>query len=1013
MGVYSYPGIYGSGMPNFGFVAALQSRTLPSGVTATWNGTSGSGASSVLGTRMVETTGMLFGEPNTVFAHESFHPYGNTPEDTMMPLPCLQAAAAGAVSYSSCQLPGEPTGQNLTTAILADLEAKLTNPAYGIGHSITETGISPPITGLGLAQARFIMRQYLGFQAEGISPIEFYKLCLPGGGPSYTFLNSSTCANGTYTATAAYTAIAGLMADIRPISSLPVSTYTPAELPAVTSYSGTYPLSSVHMVGARAGATANSDAFMVWQRSYTACDASNNCPVWITQASPAAAAVTVDIPEDMMVTAVVNLDTRLSVPFTRSGQKITFDVADDPVEILVDPSTTAGLESTSTALKLNMSSSNIIYGQPVTLTASLTPYALPGLKTDGEVVTVSDGLTILGSGTLSSGTATLTIASLAAGTHNLMAKYNGDSQLTASSAAAMVGVSAASSGLALTPIPGKVYGSGFFTLSATSSSSGAITYSVLSGPATVLPGNQLTMTGIGNVTLQAVQAATSNYTAAIAHASFSVSAEPVTLAFSTIANRTYGDPSFTVRALSISAGTLVYHLISGPATVAGNTVTLTGAGTVVLAASQVANANYAAATAQVRFSVAAKTVSLSFAEVPEKTYGVAPVTVSASSISPGSITYSVASGPATIAGNTVTVMGSGTVVLRANQAAAGGYAATSTTTNFFVAPQTTTLVFAPIATQTYGVAPFKLSASSASVAPVTYTVTSGPATLAGNVLTVTGAGTIKLEAFQVANSNYTAATRAASLLVQQATPALRMSAVPNKTYGTTPFQVTATSNAPGAITYSLAGGRATISGSTVSLTGIGSVTVKASQAETANYVAATAETSFSVTAETVSLAFTPVPNRVYGAGSNSLIVGASSASAGPVTYTVTSGPATVSANGVRITGIGTVVLHAVQPAWSGYAAATAATSFSVSAEPVTLAFSTITNRTYGDPAFTVRAQSVSSAAVTYTVISGPAAMTGNTVTPTGAGTVVLAASQGAYGNYEAATARISFIVNQE
>jgi hypothetical protein len=40
--------------------------------------------------------------------------------------------------------------------------------------------------------------------------------------------------------------------------------------------------------------------------------------------------------------------------------------------------------------------------------------------------------------------------------------------------------------------------------------------------------------------------------------------------------------------------------MSGPATISGSTVTLTGSGTVVLSASQVANGNYAAATAATR-----------------------------------------------------------------------------------------------------------------------------------------------------------------------------------------------------------------------------------------------------------------------------------------------------------------------------------------------------------------------------------------------------------------------------
>ena len=76
-----------------------------------------------------------------------------------------------------------------------------------------------------------------------------------------------------------------------------------------------------------------------------------------------------------------------------------------------------------------------------------------------------------------------------------------------------------------------------------------------------------------------------------------------------------------------------------------------------------------------------------------------------------------------------------------------------------------TLTFAPIATQVEGAAPFAVSATSASNGAVTYAVTSGPATIAGNVVTVTGAGTVILTANQAASGGYAAATATTSFTV--------------------------------------------------------------------------------------------------------------------------------------------------------------------------------------------------------------------------------------------------------
>jgi hypothetical protein len=134
--------------------------------------------------------------------------------------------------------------------------------------------------------------------------------------------------------------------------------------------------------------------------------------------------------------------------------------------------------------------------------------------------------------------------------------------------------------------------------------------------------------------------------------------------------------------------------------------------------------------------------TLTFATIASQTYGVSPFTVSATSASGGTVTYSVVSGPAMISGNTVTLTGVGTVELQANQAANGNYAAATTTTSFTVTAETPTLTFATIASQIYGVSPFTVSATSASGGTVTYSVVSGPATISGSTVTLTGVGTV-------------------------------------------------------------------------------------------------------------------------------------------------------------------------------------------------------------------------------------------------------------------------------
>ena len=545
------------------------------------------------------------------------------------------------------------------------------------------------------------------------------------------------------------------------------------------------------------------------------------------------------------------------------------------------------------------------------------------------------------------------------------------------------------------------YGDPPFSVSATSNSSGAITYSVVSGPATI-SGSTVTLTGVGTVVLQVSQAAAGNYVAGAQTATFMVAGIAPTITF-TVPNHTYGNAPFALSATSNSSGTITYSVVSGPATIAGITVTLTGAGTVVLQASQAASGNYSAGSQTVTFAVAPAAPTISFS-VPNHTYGDAPFAVSGTSNSSGAFTYSVISGPATMSGPAVTLTGAGTVVLQANQVAAGNYSSGSQNATFTVSSAVPTIAFS-VPNHTYGDAPFAVSATSNSSGAVTYSVVSGPATIAGATVTLTGAGTVVLQVSQVAAGNYAVGTQTTTFTVAGSAPVITFT-IANHTYGDAPFAVSATSNSSGAVTYSIVSGPAMISGSTVTLTGAGTVVLQASQGAAGNYAAGIQTATFTVAGTAPTITFT-VPNHTYGDGP--FTVAAISNSSGAFTYSVVSGPATISGAAVTLTGAGTVVLQVSQTAAGNYTAGTQTTSFTVAGTAPSITFS-VANHTYGDVPFIVSATSNSSGAFTYSVVSGPATLSGPTVTITGAGAVVLQASQAAAGSYSSEVQNASFTV---
>jgi hypothetical protein len=149
--------------------------------------------------------------------------------------------------------------------------------------------------------------------------------------------------------------------------------------------------------------------------------------------------------------------------------------------------------------------------------------------------------------------------------------------------------------------------------------------------------------------------------------------------------------------------------------------------------------------------------------------------------------------------------------------------------------------------------PFSLSATTDSGDPVSYVLISGPATLSGNLLTVNGTGPVVVQAVQYGDLTYSAAAPVNQTIT--ATPFVQLAQTITfgglgpvlTTAGPITLAATASSGLP--VSYTVAG-PATLSGATLTLTGAaGTVTLTATQAGNATYLAATPVTaSFAVTA---------------------------------------------------------------------------------------------------------------------------------------------------------------------
>ncbi len=123
-----------------------------------------------------------------------------------------------------------------------------------------------------------------------------------------------------------------------------------------------------------------------------------------------------------------------------------------------------------------------------------------------------------------------------------------------------------------------------------------------------------------------------------------------------------------------------------PSTATVTNIVVPGAGTHQITASYPGDSIYSASVSAAAALTGTPSVPISFPLAAAHTYGDAPFTIAATSVSTGAFTYTVVSGPARISGSTVTLTGAGAVVLQASQAAAGGYAAAEQTAAVTVAP---------------------------------------------------------------------------------------------------------------------------------------------------------------------------------------------------------------------------------------------------------------------------------------------------------------------------------------
>jgi len=440
----------------------------------------------------------------------------------------------------------------------------------------------------------------------------------------------------------------------------------------------------------------------------------------------------------------------------------------------------------------------------------------------------------------------------------------------------------------------------------------------------------------------------------------SIKPSPTITNFS-IPSKTIGDSSFNIVApTSNSSGAFSYTSSNtSVATISGNTITIVGAGSTTITATQESTADYNSGSITASLVVSKVNPTITNFSVSAKTFGdssfniVAPTSNSSGAFSYTSSNTSVA----TISGTTITIVGVGSSTITATQSSTTDYNSGSITASLVVSKANPTLTNFSIPSKTTLDSSFNIVApTSNSSGAFSYTSSNlSVATISGNTITIVGAGSTTITATQASTSNYNSDSITTSLVVSKVNPTITNFSFSAKTFGDSSFNIVApTSNSSGAFSYTSSNTSvATISGTTITIVGAGSSTITATQATTTIYDSGSITASLVVSKANPTLTNFSIPVKTFDDSSFN-IVAPTSNSSGEFSYTSSNtSVATISGNTIIIVGLGSTTITATQATTSNYNSGSITATFQVNKLRPNVGAFDIPNQTLDNSTYTI------------------------------------------------------------
>lgn len=539
------------------------------------------------------------------------------------------------------------------------------------------------------------------------------------------------------------------------------------------------------------------------------------------------------------------------------------------------------------------------------------------------------------------------------GTYDIDLIGGSDNNYTIGLAQGTLTIAKADQTITIDPIGDKLTTDVPFGISANSSSGLALDYGITGGPASV-SGSTISLDGnSGTVVVNVSQAGNGNYNSSSESTSFIVS-DPAktnqTISFDAIGDKAFGDAAFTVVPSVTSGLNIDLSVVSGPITLSGDEVTITGVGTATIAANQAGDETYnPAMEVIITFTISKADQTISFEEISTKVFGES-FNLEATVSSNLPLTYSVVSGSISISGTTVSIDGTGVATIAANQVGdENRLAALEVTRSFTIEKANQNITVTPIADKLITDDPFEIEATVVSNQPLTYEV-EGPATISETTVTLTGSsGTVTITVDQVGNDNYNSASISTSFDVtdNQEAQAIAFSTISDQIFGSS-LSLSASASSGLEVTFNVVSGSVTIDDDIVTITGTGSATITADQAGNENFhPAPQISQTFTISKANQAISLSEIENKFTTDEPFEVVASVDTEFA--LTYEI-DGPATILENAITLNGTpGTVTVTVSQEGTENYSSVSSIISFEVTEKPLALGDEVFEIKFYPNP----------------------------------------------------------------